>query len=144
MIAISVTNGKTPPDRPNSMLPSQHAIQAQLTNLGTEMTHVSRQWHGTAKPGRASDYIHHLETETFRGLAAIPGFIRASILKRETGESTEFQIVTEWESIDAIHAFAGADIGVAVVPEAARALLSSFDEYVVHYEIERVFEPTNG
>ena len=103
---------------------------------------ISRQWRGIAKPGRAADYVHHLESETFRSLARIPGFIRASILKRDTGESTEFQIVTEWESLDAIHAFAGADISVAVVPEAARALLSSFDDVVVHYEIEKTFEPS--
>jgi len=108
------------------------------------MTHIARQWRGVAKPGLAADYIHHLERETFRGLAQIPGFIRASILKREIGESTEFQIVTEWESLDAIHGFAGRDISVAVVPEAAQALLSSFDEYVVHYEIERTFEPSTG
>ena len=105
---------------------------------------ISRQWRGIAKPGRAADYVHHLETHTFPALAKIPGFTRASVLKREIGESTEFQIVTEWQSLDAVHGFAGADIGVAVVPEAARALLASFDEYVVHYEIERTFEPTTG
>ena len=104
---------------------------------------ISRQWRGIAKPGRAADYVHHLERDTFLALARIPGFIRASILKREIGESTEFQIVTEWESLDAIHGFAGDDIDVAVVPEDARALLASFDEYVVHYEIERTFEPPN-
>jgi heme-degrading monooxygenase HmoA len=102
---------------------------------------ISRQWRGIAKPGRAADYIRHLERETFPALAKLPGFIRASILKREDGEKTEFQIVTEWESLDAIEAFAGADISVAVVPDAARALLSTFDDYVVHYDIERRFEP---
>lgn len=104
---------------------------------------ISRQWRGVTKPGRAADYVHHLERQTFPDLARIPGFIRASILKRDIGDATEFQIVTEWASLDDIHGFAGAEINVAVVPEAARALLSSFDEYVVHYEIERTFEPTH-
>ena len=102
---------------------------------------ISRQWRGIAKPGRAADYIQHLQSETFPGLAKLPGFIRAAVLKRETGESIEFQIMTEWESLDAIHAFAGADISLAVVPEAARDLLSSYDDYVVHYEIAQGFEP---
>ena len=93
---------------------------------------ISRQWRGITKPGRADAYIHHLEHETFPALATIPGFIRASILKRDVGEMTEFQIVTEWESLDAIHGFAGINVSVAVVPDAARALLSSFDERVVH------------
>jgi len=105
------------------------------------VTHIARQWHGITKPGRAADYVKHLESETFPGLARIPGFIGASILKRHVGESIEFQVVTEWESLDSIHAFAGPDISVAVVPDVARALLSSFDAHVRHYEIERRFEP---
>jgi heme-degrading monooxygenase HmoA len=103
---------------------------------------ISRQWTGITKPGRAAEYIDHLTNATFDGLAKIPGFIRASILKRELGDMTEFQIVTVWESLDAIHAFAGDDISVAVVPDAAQALLSSFDDHVVHYEIEQTFEPS--
>jgi len=103
---------------------------------------ISRQWNGTAKPGLADAYVRHLEHETFAALAELPGFIRASILKRDREGLTEFQIVTEWESLESIRAFAGADISVAVVPPAARALLSSFDDHVVHYEIQRTFEPT--
>jgi heme-degrading monooxygenase HmoA len=102
---------------------------------------ISRQWLGIAKHARAADYVHHLETETFPALAKIPGFVRASILTRDVGDGTEFRIVTEWESRDHIHAFAGADISVAVVPDAARALLSSFDGHVTHYEIAKTFEP---
>ena len=101
---------------------------------------ISRQWNGIAKPGLAAQYVRHLENETFVGLAKLPGFIRASILERTVGGMTEFQIVTEWESLDSIRAFAGSDISVAVVPEAARALLSSFDDHVLHYEIVRTFE----
>ena len=101
---------------------------------------ISRQWNGIAKPGLADAYVKHLEHETFVSLAKLPGFIRASILRREIGDMTEFQIVTEWESLDSIRAFAGADISVAVVPEAARALLSSFDDHVLHYTVERTFE----
>ena len=116
-------------------------MRVPATNPEADVSHIARQWHGITKPGRAADYIHHLERETFPGLARIPGFVRASILKRHVGESVEFEVVTEWESLDSIHAFAGPDISVAVVPEAARALLSSFDEHVRHYEIERRFEP---
>jgi len=102
---------------------------------------ISRQWSGIAKPGRAAEYVKHLESETFVALAKLPGFVRATILSRDVRGMTEFQIVTEWESLDSIRAFAGADISVAVVPEGARALLSSYDDHVLHYEIERTFEP---
>jgi heme-degrading monooxygenase HmoA len=102
---------------------------------------ISRQRSGITKPGLADAYMEHLEHDTFVGLEKLDGFIRASILKRDIGDMTEFQIVTEWESLDSIRAFAGADVSVAIVPEAARALLASFDDHVRHYQVERTFEP---
>jgi len=63
---------------------------------------ISRHWKGTARPGQADAYVDHLETETFPRLAAIPGFVRASILRRPVEAGTEFQIVTVWESLESI------------------------------------------
>lgn len=40
-----------------------------------------------------------------------------------------------FDSIDAVGDFAGNDAAVAVVPRAARQLLSRFDERSQHYEI---------
>ena len=96
---------------------------------------ISRHWKGVAKPGYAEAYVQHLRHDTFPGLARIPGFVRASILRRAVAEGTEFQIVTVWESLTAIKAFAGEDPETAVVPASVRAMLSSCDERVVHYEI---------
>jgi heme-degrading monooxygenase HmoA len=96
---------------------------------------ISRHWKGVARPGQAEAYIRHLTSETFPSLARIPGFIRASILKRDLGTRTEFQIVTVWDSLSAIAAFAGRDPDVAVVPASVQAMMSSYDERVVHYEI---------
>jgi heme-degrading monooxygenase HmoA len=96
---------------------------------------ISRHWKGVAKPGQAEAYVRHLTSETFPSLARIPGFIRASILKRNLETGTEFQIVTVWESLDAIKAFAGREPDVAVVPAIVQAMMSSYDQRVVHYEI---------
>jgi heme-degrading monooxygenase HmoA len=96
---------------------------------------ISRHWKGIVKRGSADAYIAHLERETFPSLRRLPGFVDASILRRETDEGTEFQIVTVWQSLDAIQAFAGQDLTVAVVPDAAQRLLASYDRFVVHYEI---------
>jgi hypothetical protein len=83
----------------------------------------------------------HLRCETFPGLAAIPGFIRGSILHRAVEGGTEFQIVTVWASWEAVRAFAGADPEVAVVPPVVRAMMSDYDDRVVHYEIAETVEP---
>lgn len=96
---------------------------------------ISRHWKGIVKRACADAYVAHLERDTFPALKQLPGFVAASILRRETEEGIEFQIVTVWQSLDAIRAFAGQDVTAAVVPEAAQRLMASYDRFVVHYEI---------
>ncbi|HEX7125950.1 MAG TPA: antibiotic biosynthesis monooxygenase [Thermodesulfobacteriota bacterium] len=102
---------------------------------------ISRHWKGIAKPGQAEAYVHHLESDTFPKLSAIPGFVRASILRRDVAAGTEFQVVTLWESLDAIRAFAGERPEVAVVPPTVQAMMVSYDAHVEHYEIADTYEP---
>src|SRR4051812_28443950 len=71
---------------------------------------ISRHWKGIVKPRLAERYLEHLKTHTIPELAAIPGFISVSILKREVAGGTEFQVVTRWASLDSIRGFAGEDI----------------------------------
>jgi heme-degrading monooxygenase HmoA len=96
---------------------------------------ISRQWKGVVKPGRDGDYLAQLQRETLPKLGRLDGFVTASILRRDVEDGTEFQVTTLWRSIDAIEAFAGADVTLAVVPPAARALMVRYDERAVHYEI---------
>jgi heme-degrading monooxygenase HmoA len=102
---------------------------------------VSRHWTGVAKPGQADRYVEHLRAETLPALAAIPGFVRATILRRAVEAGTEFQIVTVWDSLDAIRAFAGANPEVAVVPPAVQAMMADYDRRVRHYEIAETYAP---
>ncbi|MEV4177812.1 hypothetical protein [Nonomuraea sp. NPDC049709] len=51
----------------------------------------------------------------------------AYVLRRDTDEHVELQVITLWESFDSIRAFAGDDLGTAVVEPAARAVLPSYD-----------------
>ncbi len=96
---------------------------------------ISRHWRGRTKPGVDQAYIDHLKADTVPKISAMPGFVSASILKRDGPDGAEFEIVTVWESRRAIEAFAGQDIEAAVVPEVARAMLAEFDTRVRHYEI---------
>jgi heme-degrading monooxygenase HmoA/catechol 2,3-dioxygenase-like lactoylglutathione lyase family enzyme len=97
---------------------------------------ISRHWRGTTKQGQDQAYIDHLRADTFPKISAMPGFVSASILKRDGAAGSEFEIVTVWQSRAAIEAFAGQDIEAAVVPEAAQTMLAEFDRRVRHFEIE--------
>ncbi|MDT8369653.1 MAG: antibiotic biosynthesis monooxygenase [Longimicrobiales bacterium] len=96
---------------------------------------ISRQWRGLAKREDADRYIGHLREEIFPALRAIPGFVSASILKREADPGVEFLIVTRWASMQAVEAFAGPEPERAVVPEEAQAMMIDYDRSVRHYEV---------
>jgi heme-degrading monooxygenase HmoA len=59
--------------------------------------------------------------------------VDASILKRELEHGVEFLIVTRWESLEAIRAFAGPDAETAVVPENVQTMMLEYDRRVRHY-----------
>jgi heme-degrading monooxygenase HmoA len=96
---------------------------------------ISRHWKGIARRQQAATYVKHLKQDTFPGLRTIRGFVRASILRREVPQGIEFQIVTLWESLDAVRAFAGVDVEAAVVPTVVQNMMVEFDPRATHYEV---------
>lgn len=96
---------------------------------------ISRQWTGLVKAECADAYVEHLQHETFAAIRRLPGFVSASILRRAVPQGVEFLIVTTWNSLDAIRAFAGDDVARAVVPEAAQAMMVEYDRTVRHFEV---------
>ena len=96
---------------------------------------IERHWKGIAKTQAAGNYIQHLQTKTFPHLSGLAGFIKASILKRSVDKGVEFLIVTVWESIDSIKAFAGEQVEVANVPPEAREMMVEFEPKATHYEV---------
>jgi heme-degrading monooxygenase HmoA len=102
---------------------------------------ISRNWRGVARREEATNYVHHLEHETFPQLSGIDGFVSASILRRDTDAGVEFLIVTTWRSMEAIRQFAGEAVEVAVVPPAVRAMMVEYDQEVAHYEVVGTYRP---
>ena len=96
---------------------------------------IARHWRGLARADRAADYLQHLRTETFPALRGLAGFVDASILSRPLAGGVEFLIITRWASLEAIAAFSGGDVEVAVVPEAVAALMIEYDRRARHFEV---------
>jgi heme-degrading monooxygenase HmoA len=96
---------------------------------------ISRHWKGLATPGLANRYVEHLRQETFPVLAGIAGYRSASILTRDVREGTEIQVVTLWDSMDAVRAFAGETADIAVVPPVVQEMMADYDRRVVHYDV---------
>ncbi len=96
---------------------------------------IARYWRGLTESRYANIYIEHLRRDTLSQLTTLPGFVSASIRRREMEGGTEFLVVTVWESLEAIEQFAGPDVERAVVPEKARSLMIEYDARARHYEV---------
>jgi heme-degrading monooxygenase HmoA len=71
----------------------------------------------------------------FPKLKGIHGFVGGRILKRVVTRGIEFLIVTEWESLESIRQFAGADVTLAVVPDSVQKMMIECDDHVLHYDV---------
>ena len=96
---------------------------------------IVRHWRGLLKADQADEYVEHLRREVFPGLRKLRGFRGASIMRRQVARGVEFLIVSHWDSMDAIRAFAGNDVEASVVPPKAREMMIEFDDRVRHYEV---------
>lgn len=97
---------------------------------------IVRMWRGSAATGPNADaYEAHVTGKVFPAVLRLDGNVGVRLLKREIDGRIEFLAVTYWATLDAIKAFAGEAIGVAVVEPAAHAVLTEFDDFVSHYEV---------
>jgi heme-degrading monooxygenase HmoA len=88
-----------------------------------------------ARVEKASEYVRYATRKVFPTLRAIEGHRGAYLLRRAVGDAVEFVVLTLWESMDAVRRFAGVEPERAVVEPEAKAILTAFDESVVHSEI---------
>jgi heme-degrading monooxygenase HmoA len=96
---------------------------------------IVRMWQAQATAANAEAYERFVTTQVFTRLPEIDGHRGAYLLKRPIGDQVEYVVVTLWDSADAIRSFAGDVIDRAVVEPGARAVLSSFDDTVRHFEL---------
>ena len=97
---------------------------------------IARIWRGRAATAANADvYSRHVTKTVFPSLTELAGHRGAWLLRREVDGRTEFLALTLWESRQVIEAFAGRDIGKAVVEPEARAVLADFDDFASHYEV---------
>jgi hypothetical protein len=98
---------------------------------------IVRVWHGWTAPDKANIYEALLKEEIFVGIENrhIAGFHGIQLLRRAVGAEVEFVTIMRFDSLAAVHEFAGDDYEVAVVPPKARAVLAHFDDRSQHYEL---------
>lgn len=96
---------------------------------------IARLWHGTTPTAKADAYLAFLKSRAIPDYKAMPGNLAVYLLRRTDAAITHFITLTHWSSLQAIAAFAGADISRAkYYPEDADFLLE-FEPTVQHFEL---------
>ncbi len=97
---------------------------------------IARLWHGITLTAVADQYLAFLRERAVPDYRGTPGNRSVSLMHRKAGRITHFLILTHWESMAAIEAFAGSDVEKAkYYPEDAGFLLE-YEPNVVHYEVD--------
>jgi uncharacterized protein len=96
---------------------------------------ILRLWKACSRVEKAGEYVQYATTKVFPALAAIEGHRGAYLLLRPLDDATELMVLTLWQSMEAVRRFAGQNPGKAVVEPDARAILTSFDDSVTHFEV---------
>jgi heme-degrading monooxygenase HmoA len=96
---------------------------------------IARIWRGWASVTTADDYQRHYQSEVAGHLRGVPGFRGARLLRSRDGDEALFTSITFFDGMAAVRAFAGDTPEQAVVEEAARRVLSRWEEHVTHAEV---------
>ena len=96
---------------------------------------IARTWHGVVPAAKADRYAAYVQKTGVKELRATPGNRGVYVWRRVEGDRAHFQVISLWESREAIRAFAGEEIERArYYPEDASYLLE-LEPNVTHYEV---------
>lgn len=75
---------------------------------------IARLWRGWTAATRADEYVEYLNRTGVPGLSRTPGNRGVLVLRRGVGDHrTEFLVLSLWDSLESVKAFAGDDVSVA-------------------------------
>jgi heme-degrading monooxygenase HmoA len=95
----------------------------------------AREWKARCPKSMKNGFIDYLYETGIKDTAATLGFKGAQILSRTVGNQIEVTLISYWESLESITAFAGENISEAkLYPEDFKYELEP-DNFVNHYEV---------
>jgi heme-degrading monooxygenase HmoA len=96
---------------------------------------IARIWSGVTTADRADDYYSYIEATGVPGLTETEGNHGVYVLRRLSGDEAHFTVISLWDSLEEIEAFAGADISRARMYPDDKDFLIRFDTNVTHHEV---------
>jgi hypothetical protein len=96
---------------------------------------IARIWRGITLKEKADDYLAYLHETGLKDYAKTAGNRGVTTLRRDQGEHCEIMLISLWDSMDAVRAFAGENPDRSVYyPEDDQYLLQ-MEPLVRHYDV---------
>lgn len=105
---------------------------------------IARTWHGVVPAARGDEYSAYLSRTGVPDLEATPGNRGVYVLRRLDGGNVHFLLISLWDSLESIRAFAGDDIERARYYPEDRDFLLELEPRVTHYEVISAPDPNSG
>ena len=103
---------------------------------------IARVWRGVTLASRADEYLEHLRETGLRDFVQTAGNRGVQVIRRIQGEHCEFQIISLWDSMEAVRRFAGKEAERSRYWDADEEFLLEMEPLVRHYELaEHIPDP---
>src|SRR4051794_19893330 len=103
---------------------------------------IARIWRGTTSADRAQEYLRYVQATGVAEYAATPGHRGTQILLRTRDGKTLFTVISYWDSMEAVKAFAGDDPEVAHYYPEDDEFLVEREDVVTHHEVAEFDVPS--
>jgi heme-degrading monooxygenase HmoA len=104
---------------------------------------IARVWRGITLAGKADAYLAYLDETGLKAYANTPGNRGVTVLRRVQGEHSEIVLISLWDSMDAVRAFAGENPERSVYFPEDSAYLLEMEPLVRHYEVAQQILPAD-
>ncbi len=96
---------------------------------------IARIWRGITRADKADAYLEYLAETGLRDYANTSGSRGVTVLRRIQGEHCEIMLISLWDSMDAVRAFAGENPDRSVYYPEDHHYLLDMEPLVRHYDV---------
>jgi len=96
---------------------------------------IARSWHGATKAAQAEEYLSYLHATGLDDIQKVEGNRGVLVLRKIDADRAHFQLISFWDSYDAIRRFAGDAIERAVYYPEDKEYLLELEPEVAHYDV---------
>ncbi len=96
---------------------------------------IAREWKCRVPPMHSTGFTAYLYETGIKDSSETPGYLGAQIFRRDLSDGVELTLITYWDQLESIKAFAGDDISQARLYPEDKVYELDPDLSVQHYEV---------